>query len=102
ASLPAGVRGQAEFVRQRILIDTRGWRDPAESIPCLPVLLDALWRERRVRFVYERVLSEPSERVADPLGLVARGSFWYWIARGIPPIAEEPRTYRVSRIREAT
>ncbi len=97
ASLPSGVRQQAAFVRQRILIDTRGWRDPAETVQCLPILLDALWRQRRLQFVYERVLSEGSTREGDPLGLVARGSVWYLIA--CPE--NEPRTYRVSRIREA-
>jgi predicted DNA-binding transcriptional regulator YafY len=94
ASLPAGARQQAEFARQRILIDTRGWRDPAESIACLPVLLDALWRERRVRFSYRRALGEPGEREGDPLGLVAKGSAWYLIAR----VDGETKTYRVSRI----
>jgi predicted DNA-binding transcriptional regulator YafY len=44
ASLPAAAREQAEFARRRILIDASGWRDPAESIACLPVLLDALWQ----------------------------------------------------------
>ena len=97
ASLPAGSRQQAEFARQRILIDTSGWRDPAESIACLPVLLDSLWQERRVRFSYRRVLCEASERVADPLGLVAKGSAWYLVAR----VDAEPRTYRVSRISQA-
>src|ERR1017187_1853976 len=66
ASLPADSRQHADFARQRILVDTRGWRDPAESVACLPVLLDALWRERQVRFVYARVLGEPGERTADP------------------------------------
>src|SRR5579872_1443422 len=37
ASLPAGARRLADFARERILIDTRGWRDPAESVGCLPV-----------------------------------------------------------------
>jgi predicted DNA-binding transcriptional regulator YafY len=97
ASLPAGARQQAEFARQRILIDTRGWRDPAESIACLPVLLDALWRERRVRFSYRRALGEPGEREGDPLGLVAKGSAWYLIAR----VDRETKTYRVSRISSA-
>jgi len=97
AALPAGARRQAEFARQRILIDTRGWRDPGEAVSCLPVLLDALWRERRVRFVYSRVLGEPGARVADPLGLVANGSVWYLIAG----VDGAPRTYRVSRIGEA-
>jgi predicted DNA-binding transcriptional regulator YafY len=99
ASLPAASRQHADFARQRILVDTRGWRDPAESVACLPVLLDALWRERQVRFVYSRVLGEPGERTADPLGLVAKGSAWYLVARVEP--RDEPRTYRVSRIREA-
>jgi predicted DNA-binding transcriptional regulator YafY len=94
ASLPAGARQQAEFARQRILIDTRGWRDPAESIACLPVLLDALWRERQVRFTYRRAHGEPSERTGDPLALVAKGSAWYLIAR----VDGETKTYRVSRI----
>ena len=97
ASLPAGSRQQAEFARRRILVDTSGWRDPAESIPCLPVLLDALWHERRVKFSYRRMLCDASERVADPLGLVAKGSAWYLVAW----VDAEPRTYRVSRISQA-
>jgi predicted DNA-binding transcriptional regulator YafY len=96
ASLPSAVRYQAEFARQRILIDTSGWRDPSESAACLPTLLDALWRNRQIRFVYAKVLGEPSERVAHPLGLIAKGSVWYLIAAA----DGEPRTYRVSRIRE--
>ena len=100
ASLPAACRRHADFARERILVDTRGWRDPAESVACLPVLLDALWRERQVRFIYNRVLGEPGERTAHPLGLVAKGSAWYLVAR-VEPLPDEPRTYRVSRIREA-
>src|ERR1051326_4174746 len=36
ASLPSSAREHAEMARRRILIDPRGWRDPAESISCLP------------------------------------------------------------------
>jgi predicted DNA-binding transcriptional regulator YafY len=98
ASLPASARPQAEFARQRILIDSRGWRDPSESVSCLPLLLDALWRGRKVRFLYRKVLCEASERAGDPLGLVAKGSVWYLIAN----VDGEPRTYRVSRMAEAS
>ena len=97
ASLPKVSRQQAEFAKQRILIDPRGWRDPAESIGCLPVLLDALWRGRQLRFRYRRLLCEPEERTGDPLGLVAKGSVWYLVAK----VGGERRTYRVSRISEA-
>jgi predicted DNA-binding transcriptional regulator YafY len=97
AALPPTARRQADFVRQRVLIDSRGWRNPAESASSLPVLLDALWRERRARFLYESVLHDAGERTVDPLGLVARGSTWYLIANR----DDELRTYRVSRIRDA-
>jgi predicted DNA-binding transcriptional regulator YafY len=97
ASLPAGMRAQAELARQRILIDPRGWRDPAESISWLPVLLDAVWRGKQVRFLYARDLCDPAERTGDPLGLVAKGSTWYLVAK----VEGETRTYRVSRMREA-
>jgi predicted DNA-binding transcriptional regulator YafY len=96
AALPAASRQQAERARRSILIDPRGWHE-SQSIASLPVLLDALWRGRCVRFLYERALGETAERLVDPLGLVARGSIWYLVAsRG-----EELRTYRVSRIRSA-
>ncbi len=99
ASLPAASRQHADFARERILVDTRGWRDPAESVSCLPVLLDALWRERQLRFIYSRVLGEPGERTVHPLGLVAKGGTWYLVAR--VDQADGLRTYRVSRMREA-
>lgn len=97
ASLSDSARRQAEFARRRILIDTSGWRGTAESIACLPAILDALWRERQIRFVYARELCEPAERQVDPLGLVAKGSAWYLVAR----IDGEVRTYRVSRMSDA-
>jgi len=97
ASLPPESRAQADFARRRILIDTRGWRDPVESLACLPTLLDALWRGRQVRFLYGRVLGEAGERIAHPLGLVAKGSAWYLVAT----VDGQPRTYRVSRIQQA-
>jgi predicted DNA-binding transcriptional regulator YafY len=97
AALPAANRELAERARRSILIDPRGWQE-SQSIASLPVLLDALWRGRCVRFLYERALGETAERVVDPLGLIARGSVWYLVASR----DEELRTYRVSRIRAAT
>jgi predicted DNA-binding transcriptional regulator YafY len=97
AALPTNVREQAEFVRQRILIDPRGWRDSAETITSLPVLLEGLWRDRKIGFRYEKSQDDTGQRVVDPLGLVARGSHWYLVATR----RDEARTYRVSRIRDA-
>ena len=97
AALPVGVREQAEFVRQRLLIDSRGGRDSAESLTSLPLILEALWSGRRLKFQYEKSDGECSDREVDPLGLVTRGNRWYLIAG----TGDERRTYRVSRIRTA-
>lgn len=97
AALPAASQPHAERARRSILIDPRGWRE-SPSIASLPVLLDALWRSRRVRFMYESGLGESGERLVDPLGLVARGSVWYLVASR----DDQPRTYRLSRISGAT
>lgn len=98
AALPVKFREQAEFVRERLLIDSRNWRESAESLTSLPVILESLWSGQRLKFLYEKADGDASERTVDPLGLVARGNRWYLVAsRG-----EEQRTYRVSRIRAAS
>jgi len=97
ASLTAPGRERAEFIRRRVLIDTRGWRDPGESAACLPILLEALWLQRKVRFIYKSQMHAAGERIVDTLGLVAKGSVWYLIAR----VEDQPRTYRVSRMESA-
>jgi predicted DNA-binding transcriptional regulator YafY len=95
ACLPAISRHNAEHARQRIHIDPTGWRQTEESCPLLPVLQDAIWREQKIRFGYRRTGSDV-ERVADPLGLVAKGSIWYLVAK----VDDQVRTYRVARIQE--
>jgi predicted DNA-binding transcriptional regulator YafY len=94
--LPLISRRNAELARQRIHIDVSGWNRSTESVPLLPILQDAVWRERRIRMQYgdeEHI----SERLVDPLGLVAKGSVWYLVAA----IDGSIRSYRVSRVREA-
>jgi predicted DNA-binding transcriptional regulator YafY len=97
AALPAMSRRNAEHARQRIHIDTAGWRNSPENVASLPVIQEALWQERKLQFIYERADCEPSERIVDPLGLVAKGSIWYLVAA----VDGASRTYRVSRIRDA-
>ena len=98
ASLPTTQRQDAEFMRARIHVDGAGWKQSVESVPCLPVIQDALWREKKLRLLYERGDQVCVERVVDPLGLVAKSSAWYLIAG----VEGEIRTYRISRVRDAT
>jgi predicted DNA-binding transcriptional regulator YafY len=95
AALPAMYRQGAEQARRRIHIDTAGWSRHEEAVPLLPVLQEAIWSGRQLRFTYQRGPGcDAVERQVDPLGLVAKGSAWYLVAG----VAGEIRSYRISRI----
>ncbi|HLH62877.1 MAG TPA: YafY family protein [Ktedonobacteraceae bacterium] len=97
AALPSLARSNASSVRNRIHIDARSWSSQEEAIPYLPTLQNAIWQERRVQLAYRRSDDTCVERLVDPLGLVAKGSVWYFVAA----VEGEPRTYRVSRVQDA-
>jgi predicted DNA-binding transcriptional regulator YafY len=78
-------------------VDTAGWRGTPENLSMLPVVQEAVSRDRKLTIVYWRGGRERAERTVDPLGLVAKGSAWYLVA-GTPAGL---RTYRVSRIEDA-
>ncbi len=100
AALPSSLRERAAAIRQRLYVDTTGWRGTPENLAMLPIVQEAVSRDRKLSMIYRRAgeTAEGDERVVDPLGLVAKGSAWYLVAqtpRGF-------RTYRVSRIETAT
>jgi predicted DNA-binding transcriptional regulator YafY len=98
AALPSMYRQGAEQARRRIHIDTGGWTRHEEAVPLLPVLQDAIWSERKLRFTYQRGPGcDAVDREVDPLGLVAKGSAWYLVAG----IDGDVRSYRISRISHA-
>ena len=97
ATLPSGQRRGAEFAQQRIHVDPSGWNRPEESVPALSALQEAVWQDRRVHIIYERSDGSEVDRLVEPLGLVAKGSLWYLVAR----VDGKSRTYRISRVRSA-
>ncbi|MEP7367003.1 MAG: WYL domain-containing protein [Acidobacteriota bacterium] len=97
AAMPEAMRQRAASMRERLYVDPAGWRGAAEDIGQLPVVQEAVTRDRKLAFVYAGGSSAGAERVVDPLGLIAKGSTWYLYAstkRGM-------RTFRVSRITDA-
>lgn len=94
AAMPAALREQAASLRQRLHVDGTGWRGVPEDLTALPAVQEAVAHDRKLAFGYRRPGKERSERVVDPLGLVAKGSAWYLVAR----TPDGFRTYRVSRM----
>jgi predicted DNA-binding transcriptional regulator YafY len=98
AALPGSLREQAASIRQRLYVDTSGWRPSRENVAMLPIVQDAVSRDRKLTIIYWKPNGERSQRSVDPLGLVAKGSAWYLAAN----TSAGMRTFRVSRIERAT
>jgi len=94
AAMPVSLRARAAFIRERLYIDTTGWRGVSENLAFLPVVQDAVSRDRKLAIHYRKPNGELTERIIDPLGLVAKGMSWYLVAN----TQEGFRTFRVSRI----
>ena len=98
AALPTSLREQAASIRQRLHVDTSGWRPSTENLAMLPIVQDAVARDRKLAMVYCKPNGQRSDRTVDPLGLVAKGIVWYLVAN----TSAGMRTFRVSRIEKAT
>src|SRR5690349_4227338 len=73
AALPEAMRERAASIRQRLHVDTTGWRGTGENLAMLPVVQEAVARDRKLAIKYWKA-EELVERTVDPLGLVAKGS----------------------------
>lgn len=98
AAMPDSLRTRAAFIRQRLYIDTTGWRGGSERLTLLPVIQDAVSRDRKLAIRYHKPTGEDTDRIVDPLGLVAKGVRWYLVAN----TPDGFRTFRVSRVVSAT
>lgn len=97
AALPPELRSRASRLVQRFHLDPAGWFQASESVPHLATLAAAVWDGRAVTIAYRRG-DEVVERTIGPIGIVLKGGVWYVIAL----VNEQIRTYRASRVIEAT
>jgi predicted DNA-binding transcriptional regulator YafY len=94
-ALPAPQRRSAERSRSLIFFDPRRWYQQLTPREHLAVLRRAVWDDRRITLRYKDSAGKESERVAEPLGLVAKAGVWYLVARKEDG---EMRVFRADRI----
>ena len=104
AALPGPLHEQAASIRQRLCVDATAWRASTENLSMLPIVQEAVSRDRKLEIRYRKsgheattALPAARQRVVDPLGLVAKGTSWYLVAQTPAGF----RTFRVSRIEQA-
>ncbi|MBH0168282.1 helix-turn-helix transcriptional regulator [Fictibacillus sp. 18YEL24] len=95
AALPNTLQSQADNVWNRIHIDIDSWKQSSQETTALGLLQQAIWEERKIRIAYEKANKESSERIIEPLGLVAKGRTWYLVAVSNTDL----KNFRVSRIK---
>ena len=92
AALPAELQERAARAERYFHLDTRRWFRAEDTVPHLPTIAAATWRELRLSARY-REGSRIVRRTLDPLGLVLKGGAWYLVAHRSAGM----RVYRVSR-----
>ena len=97
AAMPQSQRERVASMRERLYVDPTGWRGTSEELTMLPVVQDAIARDRQLRITYHTLTHDSRARVVSPLGLVAKAMTWYLVADGEGGV----KTFRVSRIESA-
>jgi predicted DNA-binding transcriptional regulator YafY len=92
ASVPRRFEPGVDFVRRRLVIDSRWWW-PEAADPAMEVLQSAVWGDRVVEGDYEAWDGGLKPVRLEAYGLAAKAGLWYFIGRR----EDEWRTYRVSR-----
>ena len=80
ASLPDARRRDEACSRQRIHLDSTWWFQEGDTRPCLGVIQQALWQDRRLRLrIRQEFFNTEYEQEMDPYGLVAKANVWHLI-----------------------
>ncbi|MBH5319984.1 YafY family transcriptional regulator [Paenibacillus sp. GSMTC-2017] len=98
AATTEAARSNAAAVRKKIHIDGASWYASSNQVisgkSLLAVVQEALWQNRALKLTYQREEMQV-ERTVLPLGLVAKRSIWYLVAK---TSEDELRTFRISRL----
>ncbi|MCS0787070.1 YafY family transcriptional regulator [Cytobacillus firmus] len=97
AAIPAPLKDDVKDISNRIHIDTSTWRQTPREMKSFGIVQQAVWEEKKLQILYEKADKQTSDRIVEPLGLVAKGNTWYLIAVS----DEKIKSYRVSRIVDA-
>ena len=94
-ALPAAQRRAAERGRDRLLVDHNRWFRGEQPRDALVALRRAVAEDCRVRIRYRDREGTLTDRIVDPLGLVAKAGVWYLVSREGD---KGYRTFRAERI----
>ncbi|GCE07188.1 transcriptional regulator [Dictyobacter aurantiacus] len=87
-------RRRAAELQELLHVDPTGWNFPADQVPFLRAVQDAVWQQRRVSLTYRRENGAILTPMVNPLGLVVKAGTWYLVG----DTGETIRPFRIARI----
>jgi predicted DNA-binding transcriptional regulator YafY len=94
-TLPTVHQDEIRHTQQRLYIDSESWFGSENTPQHLDVIQKAVWRDQRIKLVYQSYEKVPYELSVDAYALVSKAYHWYLVGR---KATGDYRTYRVSRI----
>jgi predicted DNA-binding transcriptional regulator YafY len=109
AALPDTQRREEQRTRQRVHLDSSGWFQPEEAVPCLAALQQGVWEDSLLHIIYQLEFGATFDEVVAPYGLVSKTNVWYlvggrqvsWDASQAGQGQETIRVYRAAQILQA-
>jgi predicted DNA-binding transcriptional regulator YafY len=77
AAMPPSQQARAAALRERVHVDPTGWGPWTEHASTVPLVQEAIARNRKLAFDYRTRDKREGPRRADPLGLVWKENVWY-------------------------
>lgn len=97
AAVPQALRADAQRAAARLHLDPVEWYRATPPPVHLQAVANAVWKQRVLAIRYDSWKGSRT-RLIKPLGLVLKAGTWYVVA--LADTGKQPRTYRLSNIRE--
>jgi predicted DNA-binding transcriptional regulator YafY len=94
-SLSSQHRQNAEWIRNRVYLDTDTWRPHKENAAYIQEAQQAIWEQRQAVMTYSNRTGEQYVMTVKPYGLVAKAGIWFLVGGA----GEQTQAFRLSRIR---
>lgn len=94
-ALPGPNRQNADWIQNRVYLDTDAWYRFKEHVPYIQAAQQAIWEEKEVVMTYATQTDGEILMRLKPYGLVAKAGIWFIVGEA----ESQTQAYRLSRIR---
>jgi len=95
-NLPSKYGDDIKKIKQSFYFDDSPWWGEGSALGYMDLLINSVWKSRRLRITYEKIKGDISERNIRPYGIVVKRMEWYMVA--YDEERNDIRTFKCDRI----